>query len=312
MKKGLMSVIARLTQLAAAVTILFSILTLAGQHHWILDLFSHFRLHYCIASLACALLLTFLKCYRLAVLMLLITCLNGYHIAPWWFPVKQSHASPNHSLKLLHSNVLTSNRQYLKLLNLAQAESPDLIIAQEINQAWADRLSTLHSQYPYRVIIPRNDNFGIGLYSRIAFSDVQKITWGLHSLPSIQVKLHIKDKDVTLITTHPLPPVSRDYSQLRDAQFRAISLHIGQIHTPVILVGDLNTTMWASSYDLLPHTLHNSRAGFGILPTWMTNYPLLRIPIDHCLLSSEFTVSHMKTGPDIGSDHLPIIVELGF
>lgn len=33
-------------------------------------------------------------------------------------------------------------------------------------------------------------------------------------------------------------------------------------------------------------------------------------PIDHCLVSSEFTVKNIKTGNDIGSDHLPLIIEL--
>jgi endonuclease/exonuclease/phosphatase (EEP) superfamily protein YafD len=56
--------------------------------------------------------------------------------------------------------------------------------------------------------------------------------------------------------------------------------------------------------------LKNSRRGFGILPTWPTFLPLLSIPIDHFLLSPEFAVLKTGQGPNIGSDHVPLITEL--
>jgi endonuclease/exonuclease/phosphatase (EEP) superfamily protein YafD len=38
--------------------------------------------------------------------------------------------------------------------------------------------------------------------------------------------------------------------------------------------------------------------------------PVLRIPIDHCLVSSELVVLEHTVGPDIGSDHYPLLVTL--
>jgi endonuclease/exonuclease/phosphatase family metal-dependent hydrolase len=34
------------------------------------------------------------------------------------------------------------------------------------------------------------------------------------------------------------------------------------------------------------------------------------IPIDHCLVSPDIDVLRMRTGRNIGSDHLPIIVDM--
>jgi endonuclease/exonuclease/phosphatase (EEP) superfamily protein YafD len=36
----------------------------------------------------------------------------------------------------------------------------------------------------------------------------------------------------------------------------------------------------------------------------------LMIPIDHCLVSPQIRVTGMRTGRAIGSDHLPIIVDM--
>jgi endonuclease/exonuclease/phosphatase family metal-dependent hydrolase len=36
----------------------------------------------------------------------------------------------------------------------------------------------------------------------------------------------------------------------------------------------------------------------------------LMIPIDHCLVSSDIRVITLRTGRNIGSDHLPIIVDM--
>ena len=46
------------------------------------------------------------------------------------------------------------------------------------------------------------------------------------------------------------------------------------------------------------------------MPTWPTNQIWMRIPIDFCLVSQEFTIMDKRVGVDIGSDHFPLIVDL--
>ena len=57
-----------------------------------------------------------------------------------------------------------------------------------------------------------------------------------------------------------------------------------------------------------------SRLGFGVQATWPSVYriPPMMIPIDHCLVSPDVRVVGRRVGPHIGSDHLPVIVELQF
>jgi endonuclease/exonuclease/phosphatase (EEP) superfamily protein YafD len=56
--------------------------------------------------------------------------------------------------------------------------------------------------------------------------------------------------------------------------------------------------------------LVNATLESGLRPTWPTRPALARIPIDHFLLSDHLNVASIRTGPDIGSDHLPLILDL--
>ncbi len=80
--------------------------------------------------------------------------------------------------------------------------------------------------------------------------------------------------------------------------------------------------MWSPYYKSFVRQtgLRNARQGFGILPTWpsksslspvpATIAPLLSIPIDHCLISPKIKVVNIRTGPNVDSDHLPVITDL--
>jgi endonuclease/exonuclease/phosphatase (EEP) superfamily protein YafD len=56
----------------------------------------------------------------------------------------------------------------------------------------------------------------------------------------------------------------------------------------------------------------NVRDGFGLLPSWPTFlfFKWLMLPLDHCLVSNDIRVADARTGEPIGSDHLPLIVEI--
>jgi endonuclease/exonuclease/phosphatase family metal-dependent hydrolase len=50
----------------------------------------------------------------------------------------------------------------------------------------------------------------------------------------------------------------------------------------------------------------------GLLPSWPTFlfFKCLMLPLDHCLVSHDIRVADARTGEPIGSDHLPLIVEI--
>jgi endonuclease/exonuclease/phosphatase (EEP) superfamily protein YafD len=78
-----------------------------------------------------------------------------------------------------------------------------------------------------------------------------------------------------------------------------------------VLLGDLNTTSWSPGFQecLQISRLRDSRRGFGVHPTWPARQAVLRITIDHCLVSDGIVVEDHHVGPDVGSDHLPVLIK---
>lgn len=299
-------------QILGWLTAVVSTITLFNQLHRYLELLSNFRLQYFFASIICLLSLLLLRSYKSAALLTLIVMLNTAHILPWYF---SPTAADNQQIqiKLMHSNVYTPNDNYQKLIDLVLKENPDLLILQEVNPLWLDNLQTLEISYPYQFTVPRQDNFGIAVFSKYEFDQVEETYLGPVHVPSLKFDITVSDFQFTTIATHPLPPSSASYSVARNAQLDEIAKIASDIQTPLVVIGDLNVSMWSYNYQLFEKVaqLTNTRKGQGILPTWPNMLPIAMIPIDHCLVSSQFTVQEMKVGREIGSDHLPILVTVG-
>jgi len=73
----------------------------------------------------------------------------------------------------------------------------------------------------------------------------------------------------------------------------------------------MNGTPWSPFFKdfLLSSGLRDSREGFRLQPTWPTWFPPAWIPIDHALVSSSVVVHDRRVGPNVGSDHYPVIID---
>lgn len=297
-------------------TVLALLVTLAGYlgtSHWSLELASHFRVQYLVVAAICWAGLLAFRDWRWSMAGLLCVSLNAAVILPWYIGRPQPlPAADATKLRLVLSNVLTSNGNPEGVLGLVQSEAPDVLILQEIDNEWVRNLQELNRSFPHSRIIPRGDNFGIGLWSRLPLTGLEEVILSESEVPSIRAKVEVGGQSLFLLATHPVPPGSRYNSEQRNAQLSAAAALIRNSATPAILIGDLNVTMWSPYYaDLIRDSgLVNARKGFGILPSWPTQIPMLKIPLDHCLVSPAIGVTGIRTGKPVGSDHLPLIVDL--
>lgn len=297
---------------AATLTAIFSVATLADSLHRSLEMFSHFRLQYLFASLLLFLIFASLRNRNWASLMLVITVVNTVPVAPWYFAETRSYADGDPQIELMLANVYSANDDAEALLDLIDAEQPDIIFLQEVTIRWATVMDQLQSSYPHRLVVPRNDNFGIAVYAREALTSVDTVLSPPLNFPTLVVQKPLGGRTVTIVTTHPIPPVSRTGFDARNEQLASIAELVASLSQPKMIVGDLNISMWSHLYRQLEDStdLVNARRGFGVMPTWPRQLPFARIPIDHLLVSDEFAVADIRLGPKIGSDHLPLFATL--
>jgi endonuclease/exonuclease/phosphatase (EEP) superfamily protein YafD len=309
-RRGLRWAIVTATLLFTGGLAFLTLLGWAARRHWAFDLIAHFPVQLALATAAPLLLLAGTKRWKTAVFPFVVLLANGARAIPLYVP---AHADlpPGTTHRAVLANVLSSNQDRARFLELIRTFQPDFFVVLEMNDAWRTALQELEGDYPYAVVQPRDDNFGIGLFSRAPIVR-QKVHLARESeLPSIIATLAFADGELTVIGTHPLPPMGRSLSELRNSQLREMANVVAEMSEPKILLGDLNITSWSPHFaDLLEGAnLRDARRGFGIQPSWPDLPWPMRIPIDHTLVSQDIRVADRFVAPPIGSDHRPVVID---
>lgn len=285
-----------------------------GRWHWLPDLANHFRWYYLAWALAWLPLAAVCRSGRLAWLCLgTVIALNGWAMVPYWLPAPAVAAPPGSApLSLVSLNVLTSNRDTAAVVGYLRSRGPDIAVLLEVDDAWARALRELDDLFPHRLVHPRTDNFGIALLSRHPLEDADIVEFAGVDLPSIVARVIRNADGLTVIATHPVPPLGTVNARDRDAALRALADHVARIRGPCIVAGDLNATPWCAAFrDLVARSgLRDTALGRGVQPTWNARSWAPRIPIDHVLAPAGTLVLRRDVGPDVGSDHFPVEAEL--
>ena len=215
-------------------------------------------------------------------------------------------------LSLLNANVLLTNRDYGKLIRLAERRRPDILLLLEPGPDWAKAIEPLRGQFPYELSEPLPNTYGLILLSRLPIEG--RIAHLLQpGVPSAHVRVRLLGgEQVALHAVHPEPPLPGDDSGERDAELVMVGRRVRDEGQAAIVMGDLNDVGWSRTSRLFRRVagMADPRVGRGFYPTFNANYPLLRWPLDHAFVSPHFRLMEIDLLPDIGSDHLPIYFRL--
>ncbi len=311
-KHGWRWVIADRLKLLVFASALVTLLGALGASFWVLELFSHFIAWYALGTGVVALALWTLGARRWAMAATLLFLFQAAQPLGWYWPANNTSTTEGVPCRVLLANVLTSNTNTQALLGLIAESDPDIVCLQEVNDAWAKALKPLHADYPTRHVAPRNDNFGIALYSRVSPRQPERMFQKTLRVPALTVPIEIDGIRAQLLTLHALPPLRSELAVLRSRQLDAARAWYEAQSESALIVGDLNMTMYSPVYRrwLSGMDIKNARAGHGPLGSWPVWIPFLRLPLDQCFVSTKIDVVNCQLGPAIGSDHLPLIIDI--
>ncbi|MBJ2173464.1 endonuclease/exonuclease/phosphatase family protein [Aureibaculum sp. A20] len=298
-------------KLGIVVALLTSILPNIFPNYWLIDIMSNFKLQIGIFLIVVLVLnLSTKKSKVITIISILLITWNLSFLYTLYFPSKLGVIHKQRGTTIVSINLLSSNNDSEKVINFIKDKNPDILILLEYNSKWEAFLSDITEQYTFKKRVLRNDNFGIGYFSKIA-SETSVLSFDSSKVPSIVARLKIDNNPIDIIATHPFPPMGKRNFDIRNAHFKNLEKKTKELSENLIIIGDLNTSSYSKHFkDLLLNTnLRDSRNGLGILPTWPTMFTTLNTTLDHALISKAIGVIDRGTGPNIGSDHLPIFME---
>lgn len=305
---------ARSVFLLALPPLAIALLPFWADAHWTFDLASHFALPCAAAlTLAAALMLLCLR-VRPALFFLSAAAIPGSALAPLYLPAAtRDVAADAPRLRVAIANAFVGNRSPQLLCAWIEREDPDVFAVLEYTSDHQRTLATLHRRYPHRIEASEESPFGIALFSKLPLLEPRQTSIGAPFSKALFAVMEWNGARLGLVAAHPPPPISADYARMRDQGLAQLATEAERLPPARILLADCNATRWSKPMRDAMATigLRDSAEGFGFQGSWPVRLPWpLRLPIDHVLVSDGLAVTRRELGPDVGSDHLPVVADV--
>jgi vancomycin resistance protein VanJ len=233
-----------------------------------------------------------------------------------------SPTPPAASFRLMTYNVEFDNPDRKATLDAIAAADPDVVLLQEVNQAWQDDLTARFAdRYPHRLFhLFHRQAGGLAILSRLPVDDDELLDspntgW----FPAERVVLHAPFADIQLVSVHLRPAIDRhgwvsgflSTPPLRLAEATAYRERLAR-DVATIVAGDFNE---GAAGDAVQHLIAGglSRAPAIGPPTWhyvdAAHKDLLVFDLDHILVGK--LAVHDPRVLDAGtSDHRPVVATI--
>jgi endonuclease/exonuclease/phosphatase (EEP) superfamily protein YafD len=212
-------------------------------------------------------------------------------------------------MKVIALNAWHHNRTPQAMAEWLTGEAADVVLLSEFGPNRIELLHRLSRAYPHRVGCPDDWGCAMMVLSRRPFTASGSSTGrGFGPLPLAWVRYGEGKDSLTVMAVHVLKPI--DSVLVHNAQLDELVTTLAAAPGHVVVGGDFNDTTWTSSFSGF-----RSRSGLtqasGFLPSFPTGVKgLPQLSIDHIFASPVVGVVQAGAGPDVGSDHRPIIAAL--
>jgi endonuclease/exonuclease/phosphatase (EEP) superfamily protein YafD len=280
-----------------------------GAQVWFLDLFANFRVQYVVLFALCVVALTIVRWRKTALVALVGVASTTATMAPF-FQERAAVAASGPTFRLVTFNTWFRNDDFAVVANFLRASNADVLVLQEITAASLAKLDELLPGYPHRSLT-RGGRHALVILSRWPL-DSEHLQLANRLTRIIRTRVRWNQQEVTLIAAHLNWPLGRENTAMRSDQLRAIAERAQDEVNPLVVAGDFNLTPWSDFYRrfVADSGLIDCAIGQGLRPTWPAQASAVRIRIDLCFTSEHWRVHRLDVGPRLGSDHLPVVVDL--
>jgi endonuclease/exonuclease/phosphatase (EEP) superfamily protein YafD len=241
------------------------------------------------------------------------------HWMPFW-PSQhrfQANSVPAGSqpIRMLQHNVFRFRQDISGLHDLLHREKADIVALEEVDWRIKQSLDSdpeIQRRYPYRA-----GTFQLGelLYSRwpIESSTVTPVDPVIKDFSILSGRIQTPAGSLTVVVVHPPHPTETHHYYYQQDVFNTIKGMNQHLQRPLVVAGDLNATPFSPALIDFKRSmnLRDPREGHSLQPSWPSRLPwLLRLPIDHLLVSPDIRVISQELLPNAGSDHLPLVLTL--
>jgi endonuclease/exonuclease/phosphatase (EEP) superfamily protein YafD len=259
------------------------------------------------------------RLWGLSILALNVALANAVVISPYITVGAEATINYNNksTFSIVSANVLRPNNSFKGAIKSIISSNPNCFGLIEMNSEWERAALSLAKSYPDKLVDARNKNgYGLGLFCKKGLIDKAQLLQTAPRQPQIiKASINWKDELIDVWLVHTLSPANVYRWRKRNEQLKSLARLAKKEVRPVILIGDLNITMWSRDFRNLikKGNLIDARLGKGIVPTWNL-IPLLSfiplIPIDHALISKDFRHSNLNSIYLPGSDHAAIKLDV--
>lgn len=307
------------TKLVAAVALgIGSVATIAtaaaffGGIWWGLDLLANYRWQTMWAALFASVLYALSGRGLFTAVFIVAAVINLWLILPAWVGSHPA-ASGEDTIEVTHADLSGMLDDVEASIAWLVHGDPDLLL---IAGAPADAIDAILVADGSSTLLNRGStSSGVAVFARGDWTITTAFDAGGEPVYRITVPSGAGVIDV--VTAWGPMATSGSTSDALDNRFTTITETVASSVNPVAVIGNLGATKWSTvSRSLLGATgLRDATEGFGYLSTWPTSdLPIIGrwvgIPIDVAYVGPELAPIEVIVGPDIGTDHLPLTIEI--
>ena len=297
-----------------------------------LSLIEQFAVHLVsLAAVGMAVALMLRRWIQMAMLAALAATLAWPVLATHW---PAAAVAEGRGLKVVMANLWFAAPTHQRTIDFLVASDADIIGLVEVSGSWQQALAPLFAKYPHRVdcfaAIPECETI---LLSKLPVTAprAERVLGGAPVVVGGEVDWNGKRFEV--LATHLAWPFTPDYGQRwrvitdpaaaptlegrlpasrQASQAENLARLMNALPPDLVLMGDFNGAPWSRLQSAFSSaTRLENAAGWEL--SWPTMLPSpLRLPIDHVLSRGHLVVTEFSAGPEVDSDHFPVIAEIGW